>query len=101
MLSINHYSSESLKKNIPKNIKKYIFHRPENQGHPVVSSVNWHRANIYKYIDYHLPPVLKQIPSYIKDANDFLNKTSGIGNIPPNSYFVMMDVIDEIDCNQK
>ena len=87
--------------NIPKNNKKYKIHGPENQGHPVVSSVNWHTANIYKYIDYHLPRVLKQIPSYVKGENDFLNETIGIGNIPPNSYFVTMDVIEEIDCNQK
>ena len=54
--------------------------------------VNCHTANISKYIEYHLQPVVKQIPSYIKDTNDFINKINDIGNIPPNSYLVTMDV---------
>ena len=43
-------------------------------------------------MDYHLRPVVKQIPFHIKDTNDFVNKIEDIGNIKSNSYLVMMDV---------
>ena len=36
--------------------------------------------------------MVKQIPSYIKDTHDFIYKINDIGNIPPNSYLVMIDV---------
>ena len=67
-------------------------HKPRSLGRLVVSLLNCHTANISKYIDYHLLPVAKQIPSYIKDTNDFINKINGNENIPPNSYFVTMEV---------
>ena len=51
-------------------------HKPGNSDRSVVSSVNCHTANISKYKDYHLQPVVKQIPSYIKGTNDFINKTN-------------------------
>ena len=48
-------------------------HKEGNPGLPVVSSINCHTANISKYVDYHLQPIVKQIPSYVKDTNDFIN----------------------------
>ena len=77
-----HHASTSLPK----------FTNQINPGHPVVSSVNCHTTNISNYTDYHLQPVLKQIPSYVKDTNDFIDKINDIGNIPPNTYLVIMDV---------
>ena len=67
-------------------------HKPENPGRPFVSSVKCHTANISKHNDYHLQPVVKQIPSYIKVTNDFIIKINDIGNIPPSSYLVTMNV---------
>ena len=49
-------------------------HEKGNPSRPVVSSINCHTANISKYVDYHLQPIVKQIPSYVKETNDFINK---------------------------
>ena len=67
-------------------------HKEGNPGRPVVSSINCHTANISKYVDYHLQPIVKQIPYYVKDKNDFINKTNAVKSVPKNSYIVTMDV---------
>ena len=58
----------------------------------MVSSINCHTANISKYVDYHLQPIVKQIPSYVKDTKDFINKINAVKSVPKNSYLVTMDV---------
>ena len=35
---------------------------------------------------------MKQIPSYVKDTNGFINKINVIKSVPKNSYLVTMDV---------
>ena len=67
-------------------------HKKGNPGRPVVSSINCHTANISKYVDYHLQPIVKQIPSYVKDTNDFINKINAVKSVPKNSYLITMDV---------
>ena len=87
--------ADGLKTLDPRTPRLYItpkIHKPGNPGRPVVSSVKCHAANISKYNDYHLQPVVKPIPSYIKVTNDFINKINDIGNVPPNSYLVTMDI---------
>ena len=37
-------------------------HRRGNPGRPVAISVNCHTSNISKYVDYHLQPIVKEIP---------------------------------------
>ena len=51
----------------------------------MVSSINCHTA-ISKYVDQHLRPIVKQIPSYVKDTNDFINKINAVESVPKNSY---------------
>ena len=67
-------------------------HKEGNPGHPVVSSINCHSAKISKYIDYHLQPIVKQTPSYVKDTNDFINKINAVKSATKNNYLVAMDV---------
>ena len=67
-------------------------HKKGNPGRPVGSTVNCHTANISKYVDYHLQPIVKQLPSYVKDTNDFINKINAVKSVPKNSYLVTMDV---------
>ena len=72
---INEKYAEGLKRNDPKTPKFYPrlkIHKEGNPGRPVVSSVNCHTANISKYVDYHLQPIVKAIPSYVKDTLGFL-----------------------------
>ena len=44
-----------------------------------------------RFIDNHLQPVVKQIPSCIKDTNHFINKINNF-SVPFNSIWVTMDV---------
>ena len=76
--------ADGLKTSNPRTPRFYIFpkiHKSENPGRSVVTSANFHTPNISKYIEYHLQPVVKQISSYVKDTNGFINKISDTGNI--------------------
>ena len=59
---------------------------------PVVSSVNCHTNTISKYVDFHLQPIVKNIPSYVRDATDFLQKLEKLKNIPNDCLLVTLDV---------
>lgn len=39
-------------------------------GCPIISGIDSITARIGKYIDYHLQPVVKKTPSYLKDTKD-------------------------------
>ena len=58
----------------------------------MVCSINCHTTNISKYIDYHIQPIGKQIPSYVKSTNDFINKINAVRSILKNSYLGTMNV---------
>ena len=92
---INEKVAEGLKRNDPKTPKFYLrpkIHKEGNPGRPVVSSANCHTANISKYVDYHFQPIVKKIPSYIKDTQDFLKKLEKVKDIPQESLTVTLDV---------
>ena len=65
--------------------------KQNNQGMSVISSINYHTSKISKFVDYHLKPIMKKIPSYVKYTNDFINKINN-DNIPKESIFVTLDV---------
>ena len=75
--------------NIAKNIPK--IHKPNNPGRPIINSIECHTSEISRFVDHHLQPVIKQIPSYIKDTNNFINKVNNF-SVPVNSILVIMDV---------
>ena len=94
---INEKVAEGLKRNDPKTPKFYLrlkIHKRGNPGRPVVSSVNCHTANISKYIDYHLQPIVKEISLYVKDTQDFLKKLESekVKDIHLESLPVTLDV---------
>ena len=92
---INENIANGLKNPSPRTPQFYIspkIHKEGNPGRPVVSSINCHTANISKYVDYHLQPIVKQIPSYVKDTNDFINKINAVKSVSKNSCLVTMDV---------
>ena len=92
---INEKYAEGLKRNDPKTPKFYPrlkIHKEGNPGRPAVSSVNCHTANISKYVDYHLQPIVKEIPSYVKDTQDFLKKIEKVKDIPQESLLVILYV---------
>ena len=86
---------ERLKPSEPKTPRLYMLpkiHKEGNPGRPVVRSVNCHTSKISKFVDYHIQPLAKELPSYVKDTTDFINKVKDIGPLPENSYLVTMDV---------
>ena len=86
---INENIANGLKNPSPRTPQFYIspkIHKEGNPGRPVVSSINCHTANISKYVDYHLQPIVKQIPSYVKDTSNFINKINAVISVPENSY---------------
>ena len=40
----------------------------------MTSSVNCHSSKVSEYVDYQQQPIVREIPSYIKDTSDFLRK---------------------------
>ena len=92
---INKKAAEGLKRNDPKTRKFYLWpkiHKGGDPGCPVVSSVNCHTVNILKYVDYHLQPTVKEIPSYVKGTQDFLKKIEKVKYIPQERLLVTLDV---------
>ena len=68
---INQKVAEDLKRNDPKTPEFYPrpkIHKEGNPDRPVVSSVNCRIENISKYVYYYLQPIVKEIPSYVKDT---------------------------------
>ena len=87
--------SEGLKTENPKTPHFYLkpkLHKEGNQGRPMISSINCHTSKISEYVDYHLQPIVKEIPSYVQDTSDFLRKINQINFVPDNSYLVSVDV---------
>ena len=49
-------------------------------------------SNISKIVDFHLQPIVKLIPSYVRDTKDFLNNIKNRDNLPKDTYLVTLDV---------
>ena len=91
----NEKGAERLKRNDPKTPKFYLrpkIHKEGNPGRPIVSSVNCHTANIWKYVDYHTQLIVKEILSYVKNTQDFLKILEKVKDIPQESLLVTLDV---------
>ena len=87
--------AERLKINSPGTPRFYTqpnIHKEGNSGRPVSSSLNCHISKISQYVDYHLQPIVKQIPSYVKDTSDFISKPKALETVPDNLYLVSLDV---------
>ena len=79
----------------PKTPKFYTrpkIHKTGNPGRPVVSSLNCYTNTISKYIDFHLQPIVKNIPSYVRDTTDFLQKLDKVKHVPNDCLLVTLDV---------
>ena len=48
-------------------------------------------SKIPHFVNHHLQPLVREIPLYIKAANDFINKTNNFP-VPPNSLVITMYV---------
>ena len=79
----------------PENAKFFTRQKIRKTGNPgllVVSSVNCHAYTISKDVDFHLQPIVKNIPSYVRGSTDFLQKLDKVKNIPNDFLLVTLDV---------
>ena len=63
-----------------------------NPGRLFVRSINCSTFKISKHVDYHLQPLVKAIPLYVKDRNYVLSKFKVIKKVPEEMCLVAMDV---------
>ena len=86
-------TAENLKIKNPRTPRLYLLpkiHKEGNPGRPVISSIDCHTSNISRFIDHHLQPLVKTIPSYVKDTNFFLNKINSLNRIPNGCILVLL-----------
>ena len=60
-------------------------------GRPIASGIGKLTEYVSVFVDRELQPLLANIPSYIKDTTDFLNKLSRFDNLPDNTILVTLD----------
>ena len=97
-------------KQIDKRIRNYLqLHKPQLgtmyllpkihksvknvKGRPVISNCSTATENISAYLDSHLDPLIKKIPSVLEDSREFLEKLSGLGKLPEGAILVTFDVV--------
>ena len=87
--------SEGLKTENPRTPHFHLkpkVHKEGNPGRPVISSINCHTSKISEYVDYHLQPIVNEIPPYVQDTTDFHRKINQTDFVPDKSYLVSLDV---------
>ena len=65
-------------------------HKSGNPQRPIVSSDSHPMERLSHFVGYHLQPLINKLPSFIKDANDFLLNLLTIGNLRTNSLVVTL-----------
>ena len=79
-------TADGLKVSNAKTQKFYIspkIHKPNNPGRPVINSIECRTSAISRIVDHDLQPVVKRIPSYIKDTKHFINRVNNF-SVPVN-----------------
>ena len=78
-------------------------HKPNNPGRPIVASFSSSTERVSAYIDAHLQPIVKSLPSYIKDSNHFLqiilSLPMPLTPLPPSQdsqTFIIVHILPEI-----
>ncbi|XP_056017307.1 uncharacterized protein LOC125656461 [Ostrea edulis] len=66
-------------------------HKKDMPGRPIVSAIGHPTEKISEFIDLHLRQHVEDLPSYLKDTTDYLNKTPSSG-LPDHTLLVTMDV---------
>ena len=61
----------------------------------LLSGCNTAIENLSIFVDFHLTPLAKKLPSFIQDSTDFLNKLLQLNYKPTgNTYLVSFDVVN-------
>ena len=64
---------------------------------PIVSSCESPTENISQFVDYWLQPIMKNLPSYLKDTSHLINELKQI-SIKPSTNLVTVDVKSFYTC---
>ena len=67
-------------------------HKPFIPGRPICSSNNHPTERISEFVDYHIRKYVTQLPSYVRDTQDFINKIKAAGTLTEDTLLVTMDV---------
>ena len=62
-------------------------------GRPVISNCEVSTEKVSEFLDSHMQPMMRKGWSYIKDSQDFINKSRNLGKIPDNAILVTADVV--------
>ncbi|XP_062610216.1 uncharacterized protein LOC134271997 [Saccostrea cucullata] len=66
-------------------------HKEGMPGRPIVSAIGHPMEKISEFIDLHLRPHVENLPSYLKDTTNYINKTPSTC-LPDHTLLVTMDV---------
>ena len=66
-------------------------HKPGNPGRPIVSACNCPTSNISAYLDSVLAPLVKQLPTYVKDSSHALQILESFSFTSSHRYLFTMD----------
>ena len=61
-------------------------------GRPIVAGTQSLTEPISQYIDRHIKSMVSQLPSFLKDTTDFLNKLKAVQNFEKDSFLCTMDI---------
>jgi len=70
-------------------------HKNNNPGRPIVSGCACPTAQVSRFVDFHLRPLVEKLPSYLQDTTHFLKHISNLnkrGPFPNNTVLVSADV---------
>ena len=67
-------------------------HKSGNPGRPIVSANGHPTERISEFVDFHLKPHVRNLPSFLQDTTDYLSKIESNNVLPPNTLLVSMDV---------
>ena len=76
-------------------------HRLNNSGIPEINSVDCHISQIPRFINHHLQPFVRQIPSNVKDKNHFINKASNFSRYAGKTIIHEYTIRRRYCCNQE
>ncbi|MCP3928543.1 MAG: hypothetical protein GY705_05515, partial [Bacteroidetes bacterium] len=76
---------------LPK-IHKKTFNLENRPSRPIISANESPTEKISEFVDHFLNPTTFDLPAYVKDTTDFLNKTKDLKDLPSNALLVTLDV---------
>ena len=62
-------------------------------GRPVISNCGAPTEKVPEFLESHMQPIMRKGWSYIKDSQDFINKSRKLGKIPDNAILATVDVV--------